>query len=213
MHPQEPQYYCLPPQLEEDHGKLTVVLDLDETLIHSELITTSRREKRNVKSEEVFYLLGRDGEGIQVEKRPFLDEFLAQAAEQFELIVFTAGSANYAGPLLDVLDPQRKYFKHRLFREHCYGKHFLKDLRVVNRQLEKTVLVDNTYTSFLFQVRNGIPISSYYGGIDRSDKALLVLLKFLELLKHETDVRDRLRHVFKLETVLNGFTRDELMKA
>lgn len=50
----------------------------------------------------------------------------------------------------------------------------MKDLRVVNRRLEDSVLVDNSAYCFMLQPYNGIPIVPYYHyGKDTELKKLL----------------------------------------
>mmetsp|Transcript_38576 Transcript_38576/g.121555 ORF Transcript_38576/g.121555 Transcript_38576/m.121555 type:complete len:339 (+) Transcript_38576:449-1465(+) len=68
---------------------------------------------------------------------------------------------------------------HRLFREHtCHlkGLH-VKDLSRLNRNLAKTIIVDNSPESYLMQPENAIPIKPFFG--DTSDTALLELIPFL----------------------------------
>lgn len=72
---------------------------------------------------------------------------------------------------------------------------FLKDLHVVNRDLTKTVLVDNSPHAFGYQVDNGIPIESWFE--DPSDRELLKLAKFVKGLKGQDDVRPMIRHKFQ----------------
>jgi len=191
----------LPVQLPQDSGKLTVVLDIDETLIHTELVNSEFIDPSE-DSESVFYLKV-DGYLLKVTKRPFLDEFLQIASKQFELIAFTAGVEDYATLLLDHLDPHHTIFRHRLFRQHCilrYGNNFIKDLRVVNRDLRRTVLVDNNANSFLFQPSNGVPIASFFN--DLSDKALIYLSHFLNRVDEADDVRPVLSNAFNMEGML-----------
>lgn len=53
-----------------------------------------------------------------------------------EVIIFTASSPSYADVVLDYLDPKKKYFSHRLYRQHCTLERgfYTKDLRIVNRR-------------------------------------------------------------------------------
>ena len=69
--------------------------------------------------------------------RPHCDTFLKELSSFVEIIIFTASSASYADVVLDYLDPNKKYFSHRLYRQHCTLEKgfFVKDLRVVNRKL------------------------------------------------------------------------------
>lgn len=193
----------LPAQLPHDSGKLTVVLDIDETLVHTELVSANGIQIQPIPedaatSEDVFFMNVQSLK-LLVRKRPFLDHFLREAAKRFELIAFTAGAEDYATPLLDHLDPDGTIFRHRLFRQHCInrdGVSFVKDLRVINRSLKRTVLVDNNAHSFFYQLENGIPIASFFN--DHTDKALVTLFHFLESLDVVEDVRYVLTKVFGL---------------
>jgi CTD small phosphatase-like protein 2 len=52
-----------------------------------------------------------------------------------------------------------------LFRRHCdyiEEGYYIKDLRLLGRNLKKVVLVDNAAYSYAFQINNGIPIIPYY---------------------------------------------------
>jgi CTD small phosphatase-like protein 2 len=78
------------------------------------------------------------------------------------------------------LDPENKYIQHRLFREHCYltaEGMYVKDLRVINRNMGEMILVDNAAYSYSFQVDNGIPIIPYYEG--KNDFELKALEKYI----------------------------------
>jgi len=214
--PDESQMFVLPPPLPEDEGKLTVVLDLDETLVHSKLPRNLQdmRQDEERKEETVpysdFFEVMVFSETFRVHKRPHLDHFLEEASKHYELVCFTAGIQEYAEVLMDAIDPQRKYFKHRLFRHHCVqvGGAFVKDLRVLNRKLERVVLVDNNAFSFLMQLPNGIPVSSFMD--DANDTALMVLQEFLHTIKDLADVRDHLRTVFSLESILGDSAKIHL---
>ena len=179
----------LPKQSVLDSAKLTVVLDLDETLI-----CTLRGEQHPV--EDSFQLIV-NSTLLTVRKRPFLDRFLKKAAKKFELILFTAGTRDYAARILQTLDPMRTLFRHCLSRQHCLlvdKQKFMKDLNVVNRDLRRTVLVDNNMASFVLdQMSNGILIRSFdEGNYKEEDNQLLLLYNLLKDLTSEEDVRVRL---------------------
>ncbi|KAF7124735.1 hypothetical protein RHSIM_Rhsim12G0026100 [Rhododendron simsii] len=161
----------------------TLVLDLDETLVHSTLEPCDDADFTfpvNFNLQE---------HTIYVRCRPYLNDFLERVAGLFEIIIFTASQSIYAEQLLNVLDPKRRIFRHRVYRESCVfvEGNYLKDLSVLGRDLARVIIVDNSPQAFGFQVDNGIPIDSWFD--DRSDQELLLLLPFLESLIGVEDVR------------------------
>ena len=101
------------PPAAHDLGKKTLVLDLDETLVHSSF--------RPVPSPDYVIPVEIDGRivDVYVLKRPFVDHFLRAVGQRFEVVVFTASLGKYADPLLDLLD-RSGVVRWRLFREACY---------------------------------------------------------------------------------------------
>jgi RNA polymerase II subunit A small phosphatase-like protein len=127
-----------------DIGKKTLVLDLDETLVHSSFQPTGSYD----------LLLPVEIEGqtcyVYVLKRPGVDLFLEKLAEIYELVIYTASLSKYADPLLDWLDP-KGLCSYRLFREHCtfYNGIYVKDLSRLARNLKDTIIIDNSPPSYL----------------------------------------------------------------
>ncbi|XP_044945960.1 CTD small phosphatase-like protein 2 isoform X1 [Hordeum vulgare subsp. vulgare] len=172
--------------------RTTLVLDLDETLVHS---TLEPCEDSDFTFPVRFNL--RD-HTIYVRCRPYLKDFLERVASMFEIIIFTASQSIYAEQLLNVLDPKRRLFRHRVYRESCVyvEGNYLKDLSVLGRDLSRVVIVDNSPQAFGFQLDNGIPIESWFD--DPNDKELLALLPFLESLVGVEDVRPFIATKFNL---------------
>ena len=167
----------------------TLFLDLDETLVHSNFTTFYSKE-------DIVFDMIYDGKKhtIHVLKRPYVDEFLEKMSNLFELVIFTASISDYANPLLNKLDPNRK-ISYRLFREHCTssGNLFIKDLRKVGRNLKDVIIIDNNPISYLYNKENGIPISTWHSF--QSDKELMKLIPLLELLSKCDDVRTIIKKV------------------
>lgn len=120
-------------------------------------------------------------------------------SHDFEIVVFTASHISYADAIMNYLDPDKKLFKARLYRDHCVLTEeglLIKDLTIFkDRKLENIVLVDNALYSFSFQIENGIPIIPFYN--NSSDMELLSLRNYLKGLKNVSDVRKTNRKAFK----------------
>jgi RNA polymerase II subunit A small phosphatase-like protein len=125
---------------------------------------------------------------VYVAKRPGVDEFLVEMAKHYEIVIYTASLNKYADPLLDLLDPHRVIRK-RLFRESCvyYEGNYVKDLSLLNRDLTKTIIIDNAPASYMFHPENAIDCSSFID--DRRDRELDQIGAFLTGIKDAKDVR------------------------
>ena len=133
--------------------------------------------------------------------RPYLYECLDEAVKSFQVVVFTASHKSYADAILDFLDPERKYFAARFYRDNCVQTregYYVKDLRIFrNRALKDVVIVDNSVFSFSFHIDNGIPIIPFYA--DKEDEEMLHLVYYLNCLRDAADVRVQNREAFELQ--------------
>ena len=169
---QKPSISFLPPQ---NSPKKTLILDLDETLVHSSF----KQFPGDIQLKIPFF--NKKILTINVLKRPFLDEFLSTFSKIFEIVIFTSSVSEYANPLLNELDPNKKIFKFRLFREHCVFMCglYIKDLKKIGRNLKNCVIIDNNPISFVANKENGIPIKSFH--YDKNDFELKRIKKLLFL--------------------------------
>lgn len=179
-------------------NRFTLVLDLDETLVHCSI---DKVEECDMIFPVVF---GGDSFKVYMKKRPFFKEFLAEVSKTFEVVLFTASQQCYADKLLNLVDPEKKWVHHRLFRQHCIqvDGNFVKDLRVLGRDLRKTMIIDNSPPAFTHQVNNGIPIVSWYN--DQSDDELLKMIPLLNKLKTLDDVRPAIKKYFQIKKLLKS---------
>ena len=132
--------------------------------------------------------------------RPYLLDALEKLAVLYEIIVFTAGTKEYADHILDYIDPKKSIFKKRLYRTDCIQveQFFIKDLDIIlDRERTDMIIVDNSILSFAFDLDNGVPINSYMGTED-DDKELLFLYSFLEEVASQKDVRIPIAAAFRL---------------
>jgi Dullard-like phosphatase family protein len=170
------EYYTPPPAIED---KKTLVLDLDETLIHSSTFPPHSKIEAFRVSDIDFYVF----------KRPGLDDFLNYARENFEVFVFTHGEERYAKPILDKLMPWVDE-EHRLYREACNGRRGpRKNLDLFGRSKKRLVLVDDSESALSANPENTVQIPKWCGS--PSDRVLIDWLpKVLEECLEAEDVRE-----------------------
>ena len=153
--------------------KFTLVLDLDETLIHF-------KENPNNESSGLLRF------------RPFLTEFLTHVQNDFELVIFTAAVQDYADPIIEAIEKKSNViFDFRLYRKHTniVNNDFVKDLSRLGRDLSRVIIVDNMSQNYKLQPNNGISIRPFWGK-DTKDMVLVDLLYvLLDIAKNYLDVR------------------------
>jgi CTD nuclear envelope phosphatase 1 len=174
------------------HTPKILVLDLDETLIHStsrsptwtalraqhssvngraeaarNVVTTGgsllgleglggllgltgSSNGRSVRPHMVEVVL--DGRSViyHVYKRPWVDYFLRKVSTWYQVVIFTASVQEYGDPVIDWLDQGRGLIAGRLYRDACTYKNgsYLKDLSIVDLDLSRVCLVDNSPASY-----------------------------------------------------------------
>ena len=182
--------FLIPVKIPEYKDKKTLVLDLDETLVHSSFFPFEKNDLvLNVNFDGVFY-------NIYVLVRPWAEQFIQEMGKYFEIIIFTASIEAYASPLLDIID-KGKNIKYRLYREHCNFVNgvFIKDLKRLNRNLKDVIIIDNSPLAYAFDVDNGLPILSWFD--NREDKELINLQPLLKFLGKVDDVRKYIKRFLR----------------
>ena len=100
-------------------SEYTLVLDLDETLIHfdrtSILTDRSKNEGTLRKTDED---LDESKDNPYYIIRPFCSKFLTAMNELYEIVIFTAADKPYADWVLEGIDC-KNLVSHRLYRQHC----------------------------------------------------------------------------------------------
>ena len=163
-------------QLKNDENYiLTIILDLDGTLIYDQNIEVNYEEEEEEDDED-----NKHQKNSDIILRARLFEFLDKLLElKCELIIFTSSVKQRADELVNIIEKNKRYFNGRLYREHCtlMGAAYVKDISKLGRNLSKTIIIDNDLGCFYLQQENGILIKSFEGKED--DNKLLNLHQIL----------------------------------
>lgn len=126
--------------------------------------------------------------------RPGADSFLKLMSTHFEIVIFTAGTEEYADWALEFME-NVSCISHRLYRQHAlpFKGYYVKDLSRIGRQLTKTIIVDNIAENFALQPGNGVLIKTWIS--DPKDTSLFELAPLLlKVVESQTeDVRELLK--------------------
>ena len=182
-----PKFILPPPK----GNKKTLVLDLDETLVHSQFFEFSIPSDITIKIE-----IEKEIYDIHVLVRPGVENFITIMKDYFEIIIFTASISKYADILMNIIDPNN-FCSYRLFREHCtfINNNYVKDLTRLGRNLKDIIIVDNSPLSYCFHPNNGLPILSWFD--DCNDNELEKITPILIFLSSVNDVREYIPKLIK----------------
>uniref|UniRef100_K7FA16 CTD small phosphatase 2 n=1 Tax=Pelodiscus sinensis TaxID=13735 RepID=K7FA16_PELSI len=173
---------CLLPEVtQQDQGRICVVIDLDETLVHSSFKPINNAD----------FVVPVEIEGTMHQRPPPRQPAAGTGGvvgEGFSaLLECTPLSRQYADPVTDLLD-RCGVFRTRLFREACVFHQgcYVKDLSRLGRDLRKTLILDNSPASYIFHPENAVPVQSWFD--DMADTELLNLIPVFEELSAAEDV-------------------------
>ncbi|KAL3229194.1 Nuclear envelope morphology protein 1 [Nakaseomyces bracarensis] len=190
----------IPRSILYSNKKKTLVIDLDETLIHSISRGTTHSNSSQAHIIEVRFAISGVSTLYYVHKRPYCDLFLSKVCKWYNLIIFTASMKEYADPVIDWLESSfTGRFSQRMYRNNCImrdGVGYIKDLGNIkdseskdgNIPLTDVIIIDNSPISYAMHVDNAIQVEGWIS--DPTDTELLNLLPFLEALRNTTDVRN-----------------------
>mmetsp|Transcript_22581 Transcript_22581/g.31453 ORF Transcript_22581/g.31453 Transcript_22581/m.31453 type:complete len:341 (+) Transcript_22581:109-1131(+) len=166
-HYADPSSEKLLPDLPEGLGHVrTLVLDLDDTLVHSDWT----RER-----------------GWRTFKRPGVDIFLQHMSQRFEIVVYSDQLQSYVDPIIERLDDGRGNIHHRLYRDATQykdGEH-LRDFTKLNRPITHIIYLSANPKSYGLQPSNALPISKWSPSEAPKDRSLLDLMPFLEAIARQ----------------------------
>ena len=198
-------------------NRRTLCLDMDDTLtlMVPDGCSFHNGDKPKVDPDTVVFSHENPDERGLVYIRPYLRTFLEAVSRMFEVVVFTAACREYADQILDFIDPDNILFHHRLYRESCVecvpdpgspdAKVYIKDLRLLGRDLSDVVLVDNSLQCFAYQLDNGILCNPFKG--DPADTELISILEILSIVerKPQTDVSRIFQKMYGVSRVLQEY--------
>eukprot|EP01060_Flectonema_neradi_P039617 TRINITY_DN8799_c0_g1_i1.p1 TRINITY_DN8799_c0_g1~~TRINITY_DN8799_c0_g1_i1.p1 ORF type:complete len:323 (+),score=33.29 TRINITY_DN8799_c0_g1_i1:131-970(+) len=133
----------IPKQKEENKGKYTIVFDLDETLVSNRM------------------------PGFRPAiRRPHLDYLLKSLKGKAEVVLWTASIESVGKPVLRQIDPNSEYFHSAVYRNPAWFQERLtiphtKDLRLLGRDLSKTVIIENNPFSVRLNKSNAIMVPDF----------------------------------------------------
>ena len=194
-----------------EKNKKLLILDLDETLAHSDL-DFSLKDKIQ-KYDTILHFNSDEEKNIPIPLliRPWTKEFLDYAVQEFDLVIFTASDKQYANEIIDFIEKDKKYFKMRLYRNHCLFIEpglYIKDLRIFSdyKNIEDIIILDNSLFSFANQLNNGILITSFFS--DLNDTFLENVKCYLEYIKIQKDIRLMNKESFRFEEIKEDIIRN-----
>lgn len=136
--------------------KLSLVVDLDQTIIHAAVDPTIgewQKDPDNPNYEALkdvrSFKLSDDGPGMQgcnyyIKLRPGLEQFLENVAAMYELHIYTMGTRQYAQQIAALVDPKREYFGDRILSRDESGSMVAKNLtRLFPVDTRMVVIIDD----------------------------------------------------------------------
>ncbi|KAG2394272.1 hypothetical protein C9374_004036 [Naegleria lovaniensis] len=148
--------------------------------------------------------------GWKTQKRPGVDQFLQALSKHYEIVFF---SDNYMTPsLAQMLEKIDQYqVAHKLFKDATVteGTRNVKDLSLLNRPLERIIMIEHRPDAYSKQPENTLRITPWKG--DTQDRTLVDLIPFLEMVATKSgriDVRTILQEYGNKEKLAPEIARD-----
>ena len=178
-----PKKYFLPEI--KGNKKYSLVLDLEDTLIHSQRTFNIRKKIKLCNINKKLIIL-----------RPFLFEFLEEMQSIFELILFSSNTPEYVNPIVNLIQKNKKYFEHILYRHHITldeeGNN-VKNLEFLGRDLKNIIIIDDIPRYFKLQKENGINIKPFNGDSKKDGNTLKILKDILKKIRQDVEESNDIR--------------------
>jgi RNA polymerase II subunit A-like phosphatase len=137
--------------------KLSLIVDLDQTVIHTTCERTIGEWKEDpdnpnhdaVKDVQSFQLADDNIAGVgansyYVKMRPGLKDFFDRVSQMYEMHVYTMATRAYAQKVVEIIDPERKYFGDRILsRDENYTDKLKSLQRLFPTNTDMVVIIDD----------------------------------------------------------------------
>jgi mitochondrial import inner membrane translocase subunit TIM50 len=125
-----------------------------------------------VKSEYIF------GKGNKTIVRPGLENFLHRLITKYEIIIFAEEDSAFIVNSLNSVDPKHRYISSVFGKESMIWRSgsYIKDLKYLNRDLKKVIVIDRLKDNVRNQPENLILLPEFDGQKDDHELSKLVIL-------------------------------------
>ena len=159
---------------------LTIVFDLDDTLIHSHHDKPQNSE--NMK------MINVGGKKYWVELRKGMREILNKFKSNARIILYTASTEDYATEIIKLIEQNGKIFTEVFSRQHCEqmnGK-YMKNINLVGTNHKRIICIDDNQRMWN-SLENVYECKQFVGGFDEE---FHIIEKLLFTCIFKDDVRD-----------------------
>ena len=204
--------------------RLHVVLDIDETLVHTNRLSQDYEErdkfrmmdkygiKHGIIQVKSFFQHNKSfiTEKFQVLERPYVREFLDAISKIADIYLFTTGIKEYAYAIANYLDPSGTMFKAIYSRDNlcdwCFAKKHLQYTMENEYIPERTIFIDDLPLNHAIQPDNGILIPGFcYEEGYSSEHYRIVAKEDTELLKIQDFIINKLLYVEDVRPIIQLF--------
>lgn len=198
-------------------NRLTLFMELDDTLLHTYIYDENFGFMSDPNPRDPDFQIDYSDKRIPIKVYmrdcawDFL-KFLKDNKDKIEPIVYTSGIPAYANMLVDLIDPKREVFEHRLYQNACYLFekrdedifYMIKDITRFKavRDMSRSILIDPNPLNFILSPENGLPFVGYNAELHTSgsdkDEYLIGMSDIIKEVETQQDVRAYLKDNYNI---------------